>query len=501
MTTTRRAFLLRAGITAGAAALAGATGLYGRLASAQEDPRHVVLLSCDALRADRLGVYGYSRVIGAVSQSLTPHLDALAQRGAVFLNNYAQANWTETSMASMWRSAWPVNTAATHNFAYLGDRPSLLASNLTQTTINQRHYDKVQIQTNRLLLKDLYTEQFSDVLNETSVRDPDENAECTPSLIYPRAAVVAKRIRTLLRLRDRGKNLFLNAHFMDVHEPYTPISTFSQRLGASVFDPTAYGTCLAADIRTRDHGGEFTDRELEALQVVNDVYDASLMHLDEAIGEIAAALDDDGLSKNALVIIMGDHGQSLEERAVGHGTSLWNSEIRTPLIIYGAGVPGGLFVSANTRNVDIMPTVADFVGITNKRRMDGQSLVPLINDAAHGVVSESREAFTLSDCPKSMTTTELGRKGFALVDPDGWKYVTFSSYASGKTDEYLYDLRHDLLEEANLASSEPEKLQSFRDRLADLLSSRKLAPAKPAHTRLVTPEKAEQLRALGYIGR
>lgn len=488
-------------MAAGATALAGAAGLYARSPLSREKPRHVVLLSCDTLRADRLGVHGYSRQLDGVKRSLTPNIDRLTERGILFLNNYAQANWTETSMASMWRSAWPINATSTHSFDFLGNCPSLLASNLTQTVINQRRYDRIQIQTNRLLLKDLYTEQFSDVLNETGIRNPDENAECNPNLMYPRAEVVRNRIEAILRSRDTRKNLFLNAHFMDVHEPYSPVAKFGRHFPAAGYNPHAYGVCLAADIRVRDQGGSFTREEVDALHAVSDMYDASLMLLDKEIGKIVELLDGYDVTEDALVIFMGDHGQSLEERAVGHGTSLWNSEIKTPLIVFGTGVPRGLRVGANTRNVDIMPTIADFVGITNKRRMDGASLYPLINDAARGNISPGREAFSISDCPRDMLTTQLARKGFSIVDPDGWKYITFSIFATAAVKEQLFNLKHDPLEQTNLASIEPDRLRGFRDRLAAIMASRDQAPSKSSAADFATPEKRAQFRGLGYLGR
>jgi glucan phosphoethanolaminetransferase (alkaline phosphatase superfamily) len=54
-------------------------------------PQAVVLFLIDTLRADYVGAFGGPR-------SLTPHLDALAQRSVVFENAHAPAPWTLPSV-------------------------------------------------------------------------------------------------------------------------------------------------------------------------------------------------------------------------------------------------------------------------------------------------------------------------------------------------------------------------------------------------------------------
>ena len=57
-------------------------------------PRHLVLISIDTLRQDRLGAYGYAR-------PTSPALDALAARGVVFENAYTPSSWTLPAHVSL----------------------------------------------------------------------------------------------------------------------------------------------------------------------------------------------------------------------------------------------------------------------------------------------------------------------------------------------------------------------------------------------------------------
>ena len=61
---------------------------------------NVVFILIDTLRADRMGVYGYSR-------PTTPMIDDLARSGIVFDRVIAQSSWTKSSMASLWTGTYP----------------------------------------------------------------------------------------------------------------------------------------------------------------------------------------------------------------------------------------------------------------------------------------------------------------------------------------------------------------------------------------------------------
>jgi arylsulfatase A-like enzyme len=67
-----------------------------------EPPKHLVLITLDTLRADRLGAYGYAR-------DTAPHFDALASRGVRFDEAITQAVLTPPSHASILTGLNPPN--------------------------------------------------------------------------------------------------------------------------------------------------------------------------------------------------------------------------------------------------------------------------------------------------------------------------------------------------------------------------------------------------------
>jgi tetratricopeptide (TPR) repeat protein len=68
--------------------------------AATSDMPNILFFVIDTLRADHLSSYGYPR-------KTTPHIDAVAKRGALFENAISQAPWTAASMASLFTGLYP----------------------------------------------------------------------------------------------------------------------------------------------------------------------------------------------------------------------------------------------------------------------------------------------------------------------------------------------------------------------------------------------------------
>jgi arylsulfatase A-like enzyme len=110
-------------------------------------------------------------------------------------------------------------------------------------------------------------------------------------------------------------------------------------------------------------------------------------------------LGERGLLDRTVIVIVGDHGESLGEHGeASHGLFVYQSVMRIPLIIRApsAGMQGRRVVDP-VRIVDVTPTVLDLLGQTPAPATDGQTLVPLMNGAVKELqleaYSESRYSF------------------------------------------------------------------------------------------------------------
>lgn len=117
------------------------------------------------------------------------------------------------------------------------------------------------------------------------------------------------------------------------------------------------------------------------LATVINRYDNALHSIDAAVGVLIDGLVARGIADDTIVVFVADHGELFwEHDMVTHGRSLWESEAVVPLIIhYPRRIrPGHVDVPVST--LDILPTIADAMGVSPHPSWQGQSLLPFERD-------------------------------------------------------------------------------------------------------------------------
>lgn len=160
-------------------------------------------------------------------------------------------------------------------------------------------------------------------------------------------------------------------------------------------------------------------------------YLACTSFVDAQIGRLLDALDAAGLSDNTIVVVWGDHGWHLGEKAITGKNSLWDDGTRVPLIFAGPGVAPGQRCTQPAELLDIYPTLAALCGLPARDDLEGLSLVPQLKDAS-----------ARRDRP-AITSHNQGNHG---IRSEHWRYIR---YADGT--EELYDMKTDPREWTNLA--------------------------------------------------
>ena len=104
-------------------------------------------------------------------------------------------------------------------------------------------------------------------------------------------------------------------------------------------------------------------------------YDNGVLQADGNIRELFSMLRQKGYLQNSLVVITGDHGDSMGERGVyGHTQNLYAEEVSPPLLIYDPDpVPYRNLDLA--RQIDVAPTILDRLGLPIPTSWDGHSLL------------------------------------------------------------------------------------------------------------------------------
>jgi len=193
--------------------------------------------------------------------------------------------------------------------------------------------------------------------------------------------------------------------------------------------------------------------------------------MDEKIGELLAKVEEAGLTDDTIVVFQSDHGHSTESRTFGGGGSagpyrgakfsLFEGGIRVPAIISWPGhIPQGEVRGQMATACDWLPTVADLADVSlPKRTLDGKSL---------RAVLDSKDA----ESPHSEFHWQTGGNACWAVRQGDWKLLgnprdtSQKAPITAKDKLFLVNLAEDISEMKNLAADNPEvveRLKSLHD--------------------------------------
>jgi choline-sulfatase len=161
-------------------------------------------------------------------------------------------------------------------------------------------------------------------------------------------------------------------------------------------------------------------------------YLACTSFVDAQIGRLVHALESVGLAQNTIIVVWGDHGWHLGEKAVTGKNTLWERSTRVPLIFVGPGIPTGVRCEEPVELLDVYPTLVQLCRLPPRDDLEGISLVPQLQP------SPARRK------RPSITSHNQGNHGIRSMR---WRYIR---YADGS--EELYDMRGDPHEWNNLAN-------------------------------------------------
>ena len=173
----------------------------------------------------------------------------------------------------------------------------------------------------------------------------------------------------------------------------------------------------------------------EGIREYAAIYHGMVKYIDDQVGRILGKLDDLGLAENTLVIFTSDHGDMVGAHGcIGKSiSSFFDDLVRIPLAMRLPGrIRPGTVVKAPVSQIDLMPTIVDYVGQPVPPDVHGRSLRPLIE----GRRVEWRDyAF----CQRAMRLRMLRTRRY--------KYA----YGLKPQMRALYDLENDPNEDHNLA--------------------------------------------------
>jgi N-acetylglucosamine-6-sulfatase len=253
-----------------------------------------------------------------------------------------------------------------------------------------------------------------------------------------------------LKQRGRQRPFFLYLSHKAVHSEFVPAQRHKGRYDDKPFTPPETMADTAANYdgkpmwvrnqRNSWHGVDFPyHSDLDIAQYYRR-YAETLLAVDDSLGRITALLAEQKLLDDTLVIFMGDNGFAFGEHGLIDKRTAYESSMRVPLVMAGAGLPAATTVTDVVANIDIAPSILEAAGL-EAPTMDGRSFLPL----ARGERTPWRhtllyEYYWERNFPQTPTMHAL--RG------ERYKYIRY--YGLWDSDE-LYDLKDDPLETRNLA--------------------------------------------------
>ena len=170
-------------------------------------------------------------------------------------------------------------------------------------------------------------------------------------------------------------------------------------------------------------------------------YLANVTMIDEKVGQILQALEQQGYLENAVVIFTSDHGDCLGDHGHIEKWTMYDIITRVPCIVWAPGrFAGGRQPDALVQQIDLAPLIMELAGLPVPPSWEGISIAPLLQ--GDGMATHREYVFAEQPRDATLTHTEME----TMVRSADWKLVHYL----GNQDGELYDLRNDPGEHSNL---------------------------------------------------
>jgi arylsulfatase A-like enzyme/tetratricopeptide (TPR) repeat protein len=418
------------------------TAKVGRLWSRRGVAKpNVILVTLDTTRADHLSSYGSAVV-------KTPHLDALAAKGALFEQAATAAPLTLPAHATILTGMYPTfHGVRVNGNTALSEEQTTLAEVFTGAGYRCGAFISAFVVDGRWGLKQGF-ELYDDQLDMGRRKHIDLGA-----IQRPGNAVMDSALAWLDGAKDAP--FFSWIHLYDPHTPYEP--------------PEPYRS-------------EYAGRGPAGL------YAGEVAFMDEQIGRLAAWLERTGLDRSTVLVLVGDHGEGLGSHGESaHGYFVYDYAVHVPLIVVAPldGL-GGKRVASQVSTVDVFPTVLELAGLAGgTAETQGRSLVRSILKPGTG---PDVPAYAESMAP----SIQFGWSPLRVLRTARYKFID-----APKAE--LFDISRDPGETTNLLAEDPGIARELKAELDALVVRTETGAPSPQAANL-DKDTMERLSALGYVG-
>ena len=418
-------------------------------------PKNVLLICLDTLRADALAPW-------AKGAPLMPLLSQEMARGVVFRNATATAPWTAPSVASILTGLLPTSHGAQELSTDLRLVPAV--TTLAEILDRQGYRNAAFVGGGWVGPENGMLQGFEHVQSQFS--------------FYRAADLLVSSQRHLSEIAP----WFVLIHTYEAHDPYmappprqgkpppppaaidlAAVDAEAEATGnrslvrrfllehetrSAIFE-TAPGLERMRKVTRWFEEGLRNDPEGPALvKTAREAYDKGLARLDRAMVGYLRDAEAAGLLADAIVAIVGDHGEGFGEHGtLHHGRRVYGELVHVPMSIRGPGLPEGLVVEGSVSTADLVPTLLELAGFPSPDGIDGVSMRPVIaGGPGRPVIAEERRTPMETGTPVDLD--------LHAVRDARHTWIGTRDRATGRVTEEAYDRSTDPGEERPLPAGD-----------------------------------------------
>jgi hypothetical protein len=349
---------------------------------------------------------------GRIDAARFPNFARLAHGSTWYRNATGTSNWTPYALPAMLTGRYPAKQVAPHYsqypqnlFTLLGRTYSIKAQEsitlmcppgFCQTGRSDRQLRTV-LKQSAGVLGNIVSPVDSDRDPTTSLREPTVQERsgadpgAGPTFRWDRLAD-NQPVRFQQFLADLQPSPGPTMHFLHLLMPHAPWNYLpsGMRYPAPDYFPTDTGWWT---------------------QLAHQRHSLQVAYTDRLLGEAMRVLHDTGLYDQALVVVTADHGISFSAGAYGRGTEAMRGSpaelMWVPLFVKQPHQQAGQVDERNWQHIDLLPTIADYAGITVPWPTDGISALKPPRPQTDKVVYDSLDRRTI-DGPSNLATIKRG---------------------------------------------------------------------------------------------
>ncbi|GLC81032.1 arylsulfatase [Lacrimispora brassicae] len=426
---------------------------------------NIVLIMCDQMRGDCMGIAGHPDV-------QTPYLDSLAAEGTYFPNAYASCPSCIPSRAALFTGmSQERHGRVGYQDGIDWDYPHMLPQVLSRHGYHTEAVGKLHVHPplrrcgfHNLALHDgyigfyrrpslptrqnqVYSDSYLRWLKDRYGNAADVNdtgLECNSfiaapwvydSMSHPTNWTVTESIR-FLEKRDPDLPFFLMTSFVRPHPPLDAPSEYFDIYRNRELMPPAMGTWEDFSHKAKDYEGLYDSpygtKNDKLKQDAMIGYYACITHMDHQIGRLLQALYREELLEDSILIFLSDHGELLFDHGLFRKVQPYQGSIRIPMIVrVGKNLFPGKSQVPVCRDLveirDIMPTILDSIKLPVPDEADGQSFFPSLfgesgfdREYLHGEHSggEISNHFIVTPTDKYIWYSQTGQEHYFRLDQD-----------------------------------------------------------------------------------